>query len=110
MTHQERTMYLRGARDILLRLQGDYDHYVIPYMPMNGKSKNPNLPQSENEFLFPVTNTKIRKMVGEALIKALIEDRRALERFIVGDYNGIAWQVVERDNKGKAKKLIINIK
>ncbi len=107
MTHMEMTMYLKGARDILMRLQEDYEHYIIPYTYC--KLKNPNIELHDTEHPFPITSSKVRKMMGEALIKTLIEDKRSLERFLLWKYNGIKATAVERNKKGQVTRVIISI-
>lgn len=109
MNHQELTAYLKGAMDILMRLQEDYEHYIIPYTYCKCKSKNQNIEQHDNEHLFPITSAEVRKMMGEALIKTLTEDKRSLERFLLSDYNGIKAKAVERNKKGQVTRVIISI-
>ncbi len=109
MKLHEEALYLRGARDILMRLQEDYEHYIIPYVSVKCKQKNPYIELHDTEHPFPITSTKIRKMMGEALIKTLTEDKRSLERFLLSDYNGIKATAVERNKKGIGTKVTITI-
>lgn len=109
MNHQERTAYLKGARDILMRLQEDYEHYIIPYKYFKCESKNPNTELHDTERPFPITSTNVRKYMGEALIKTLTEDKRSLERFLLSDYKRIRAKAVERNKKGQVTRVIISI-
>lgn len=109
MNHQEQTAYLKGARDILMRLQEDYLLYIIPYTPIPTKSKCSERYFFEGEQVFPVTSAKVRKVMGKALIKALTEDERTLERVLSGDYTSFNVTVVERDKNNQPTKVVMSI-
>ena len=107
----EEALYLQGARDILMRLKDDFEHYIIPYAYF--PCKQTSLPEemiSNHKELFPINNTKIRKMIRQALIKTLTEDKQAMERFILGNFQGMSWEVTERDKKGNVKQIKVVVK
>lgn len=106
----EEALYLKGARDVLLRLQECCEHYVIPYVHALYKSKLPEIESALQKFQIPVTSTKDRRLVGEALIKTLTEDKQAMERFILGDFQGMSLEVTERDKKGNVKQIKVVVK
>lgn len=109
MNHQERTAYLKGARDILMRLQECCDHYVIPYVRAYYDSKLPEFESALHSYPCPVANTKDRKMVGAALIKTLTQDKRSLERFLFNHCDFFKVTAVERNKKGQVTRVIISI-
>lgn len=100
--HQE-SLYLQGARDLLLRLQHDFDMYLVPCEKLYSKTD-----VNRYEY-FPVNNTSKRKIVGKGLLKALLSDRESLVRFLQGDYDSLQVTAVERDKKGKIKSLTIKV-
>lgn len=102
------SIYLKGARDLLLRLQDDFDMYLIPAVKCKCK-QSPFTPSEETYDWFPVTNTKTRKLVGEGLKNALLNDRESLVRFLQGDYYSLQVTSVERDKKGKVTELKIKV-
>ena len=110
----EESIYLQGARDILLRLKDDFEMYIIPAKKMKRAKvidniEYRNIIQSEYEW-FPVNNTGIRKVLGDGLLKCLLYDRQSLLRFLLGDYKSLQIQSVERDKKGKIINCKIEIK
>lgn len=103
------SIYLQGARDILLRLRDDFDMYLIPSIKCRVK-KSEFLPYEEEPYeWFPLSNTKTRKIVGKALLETLLYDRISLVRFIQGDYRYLEVKSVERDKKGKITNLKIEV-
>ena len=109
MNHTEMTMYLKGARDILLRLQECSEHYVIPYVRAFHHSNLPEFESSLHSFPCPVANLKDRKMVGEALIKTLTQDKRSLERFLFNECDFFKVTAVERNKKGIVTRVKVTI-
>lgn len=110
----EESIYLQGAIDILLRLKDDFEMYIIPAKKLKRKYKNEdisytNTVQATYEW-FPVNNTEIRKVLGDGLLKCLLYDRQSLLRFLLGDYESLQIQSVERDKKGKVINCKIEIK
>ena len=86
----EESIYLKGARDLLLRLQDDFDMYLVPCAKFTKKDD----PKSYEYF--PIPNTKERKLVGEGLKNALLSHRESLVRFLQGDYHELKIKGVER--------------
>ena len=106
--HQQ-SLYLQGARDLLLRLQHDFDMYLIPSEKCKTEP-SPYLPNVEEHYCwFPINNTSKRKIVGKGLMNALLSDRESLVRFLQGDYDSLQVTAVERDKKGKIKSLTIKV-
>lgn len=100
---REESIYLKGARDLLLRLQDDFDMYLVPCAKFNKKDD----PKSYEYF--PITNTKQRKLIGEGFKNALLSHRESLVRFLQGDYDSLQVTSVERDKKGKVTELKIEV-
>ena len=100
------SFYLQGARDLLLRLQQDYEMYLIPSVKCKCIARFGG--DDPHEY-FPLNNTSARKLVGKGLMNALLQDRESLVRFLQGDYNGLQGSVSKRDKKGKVTELKIEV-
>lgn len=98
------TVYLQGARDILLQLIDDYDMYLIPSEKLYSKT------EADKYEYFPVMNITKRKLVGEAVLDLLINDRKSLSRFLLQDYDGLRVTSVKRDKNGKITQFKIELK
>ena len=98
----EESIYLRGARDILLRLQDDFDMYLIPCGKFYSKTDN-----GKYEY-FPISNNRTRKLIGSALVEALLSRREQLSRFLQGNYKELQINGVER-KKDKVVKIEIEV-
>lgn len=98
----EESIYLKGARDLLLRLQDDFDMYLVPCVKFYKK----DAPKSYEYF--PITNTKERKLIGEGLKNALLSHRESLVRFLQGNYHELKIKGVER-KKDKVVKIEIEV-
>lgn len=103
----EESIYLKGARDLLLRLQDDFDMYLVPCVKYKCKP-SPFALSEETYDWFPVTNTKSRKLIGEGLINALLSHRESLVRFLQGNYHELKIKGVER-KKDKVVKIEIEV-
>lgn len=99
----EESIYLQGARDLLLRLQGDFDMYVVPLEKLYSKK------EPEKYEFFPIGNTAKRKLVGEALVNALLSRRESLVRFLQGNYRELKIKGVKTNKKDKIEKLEIEV-
>lgn len=100
------SFYLQGARDLLLRLQNDYEMCLIPSVKCKCNAKfSGDAPYD----YFPLNNTNTRNLVGKGLVNALLQDRKSLVRFLSGDYNGLQGSVLKRDKKGKVIELKIEV-
>ena len=97
------TLYLQGARDMLLRLKSGYDMYLIPSEKWYSKT------EADKYEYFPVANTNKRRLIGDAVQNLLISDRKSLSRFLLEDYGGLHIKSVERDKKGKITRLEIEL-
>lgn len=110
----QESLYLKGARDLLLLLQKDYDMYLIPSVNLPcTASYQDDMKKAGIEIhpkcYFPLKSPQLRKMVGAALVDKLISDRKSLELFMQGDYNGFYVVAAERDKKDKIKKVKIEL-
>jgi hypothetical protein len=80
------SFYLQGARDLLLRLQNDYEMYLIPSVKCKCNAKF----SGDNSYeYFPLNNANARKLVGKGLMNDVLQERESLVRFLSGDYNGL---------------------
>lgn len=95
---REESIYLQGARDLLLRLQDDFDMYLVPCVKCKCK-QSPYTPSEETYVWLPVTNTKSRKLIGEGLKNALLSHRESLVRFLQGNYHELKIKGVEQKYK-----------
>lgn len=108
------SLYLQGARDLLLLLQKDYDMYLIPSVQLPVKATyiedmaKVGVQVSPKAY-FPLKSPQFRKMVGAALVDKLISDRKSLEFFMEGNCNGFNVVETERDKKDKLKKVKIEL-
>lgn len=108
------SLYLQGARDLLLLLQKDYDMYLIPSVNLpctalyQDDMKKAGIEVQPKER-FPLKSPQLRKLVGEALVDKLIQDRTALVYFMQGCCNGFNVVATERDKKDKLKKVKIEL-
>lgn len=98
----EESIYLKGARDLLLRLQDDFNMYLVPCARFY-KKDNPE----RYEYL-TITNTKERKLIGEGFKNALLSHRESLVRFLQGNYHELKIKGVER-KKDKVVKIEIEV-
>lgn len=93
------SIYLDGARDLLLRLKDDYEISLTPFFDAVYKSKF--YPEARYIFATPCKNPKERKMYGKAVLDLLINDRRALESVLFGDGMELRATDIKRDKKGE---------
>lgn len=99
-------MYLQGARDMLLRIKGGYDMYLIPSEKCTAKKVTD---YGTSYLYFPVANLSKRRLIGDGVLNLLINDRKSLSRFLLEDYDGLRLKSVERDKKGKIIRLEIEL-
>ena len=102
---REESLYLQGARDVLMRLQDSYDMYVIPSVKCRCKSKTTG---REGYDWFPLNKMSLRKLVGKALLKSLIYDRESLVKFLQG-CSELEIKEVKNDKKGEIADIKIKI-
>lgn len=108
------SLYLQGARDLLLRLQEDYEMYLIPAVKCKCRASYKDemakygIQVAPYEY-FPLNNTSMRKLIGSAFTEMLLQDRKSLVAFLEGNNNGFKITDVEKDKKGKIKKLKIEL-
>lgn len=105
--HNE-SIYLQGARDMLLRLQEDYDMYIIPCVLLPYKSEF--IPNNTDKMPYPISNTKMRKLLGKGLIDTLLKDRESLINFLQGQTKELTITNVTKDKKGNITKIELIIK
>jgi hypothetical protein len=102
---REESLYLQGARDVLMRLQDSYDMYVIPSVKCRCRSKTTG---REGYDWFPLNNMYLRKLVGKALLKSLIYDRESLVKFLQG-CSELEIKEVKNDKKGNVAEVKLQI-
>lgn len=106
---REESIYLKGARDVLMRLKDDFCMYLVPSEKRKLKEEHKSSePKPEYEW-FPINDKVMRKLLGSAMYDCLINDRDSLVRFLQGDHDGIQVTEVHKDKKGKTDKLTIKI-
>lgn len=105
---REESLYLQGARDILLRLIEDYDMYLIPSVKCRIKDNEFRYGVDEQYAWFPLSNTKMRKIVGKSLCNTLIHDRESLVRFLNGS-SELEIKDIKRDKKGNVAEVKLRI-
>ena len=108
MNLHEESLYLQGARDILMRLKDAWEMYLIPSIKVQCKPSE-FLPDGKNHAWFPLANTKIRRILGSAMYDALLQDRQTLKRVLQGE-TSIIVKHVAADKKGKITRLVIEVK
>lgn len=102
------SLYLQGARDVLMRLKDDYAMYLVPSV----KCKKKEVYREEckaDYFHFPLANRTLRGLLGDAMIRCLTMDRESLVKYLQGDHTDIIVTGQEKDKKGKVNKLTIKI-
>lgn len=102
---REESLYLQGARDVLMRLQDSYDMYVIPSVKCRCKSK---VTDGEGYCWFPLNKQSLRKLVGKALLKSLIYDRESLVKFLQG-CSELEIKEIKNDKKGEIADIKLKI-
>jgi hypothetical protein len=105
--HQE-SIYLQGARDVLMRLKDDYDMYLVPSVKCERKEEYIEEGKTSYDW-FKIRNKTEQRLLGSAMYDCLINDRGSLVRFLQGDHDGIQITEVHKDKKGKTDKLTIKI-
>lgn len=105
---REESLYLQGARDILLRIIDDYDMYLVPSVKCRIKDSEFRYGVDEQYDWFPLSNTKKRKIVGKALCNTLIHDRESLVRFLNGS-SELEIKDIKRDKKGNVSEVKLRI-
>lgn len=102
---REESLYLQGARDVLMRLQDNYDMYVIPSVKCRCKS---TVTGCTDYAWFPLNKQSLRKLVGKALLKSLIYDRESLVKFLQG-CSELEIKEIKNDKKGEIADIKIKI-
>ena len=105
--HDE-SIYLQGARDVLLRLKDDYAMYLVPSVKFKVKEEHKE-PWSSDYNYFPLTDRTLRKLLGEAMVRCLTMDRESLVKYLQGDHTDIVVTGQEKDKKGKVISITIKI-
>ena len=102
---RDESLYLQGARDVLMRLQDSYDMYVIPSVKCRCKSKTTG---REGYDWFPLNKMSLRKLVGKALLNALIYDRESLVKLLQG-CSELEIKDIKNDKKGEISEIKLQI-
>lgn len=101
------SLYLQGARDVILRLKDDYAMYLVPSVKCKKKEEYREEGKADY-FYFPLANKTLRKLLGDAMIRCLTMDRESLVRYLQGDTD-IVVTGQEKDKKGKVTSITIKI-
>lgn len=104
----EESIYLKGARDVLLRLKDDYAMYLVPSVKCERKEECREEGKGDYEY-FPLRDRTLRGLLGDAMIRCLTMDRESLVKYLQGDHTDIVVTGQEKDKKGKINKLTIKI-
>lgn len=102
------SLYLQGARDVLLRLKDDYAMYLVPSVKLKVKEECKD-PWSPDYNYFPLPDRTLRKLLGDAMIRCLTMDRESLVKYLQGDHTDIVVTGQEKDKKGKVASITIKI-
>ena len=108
MNLHEESLYLQGARDVLMRLKDAWEMYLIPSIKVHCIPSK-FMPNGGNYAWFPLANTKIRRILGSAMYDALLQDSQTLKRVLQGE-TSIIVKHVAADKKGKITRLVIEVK
>lgn len=91
------SIYLDGARDILLKLKDDYEISLTPLFDAVYSSNFD--PDAKHTFATPCRIPKERKMYGKAMLDLLIHDRRALEKVLFQEEMSLKLTDVKKNKK-----------
>lgn len=91
------SIYLDGARDILLKLKDDYEISLTPLFDAVYSSNFD--PDAKHTFAIPCRIPKERKMYGKAMLDLLIHDRRALEKVLFQEEMSLKLTDVKKNKK-----------
>lgn len=105
---KEETLYLQGARDVLMRLRDDYAMYLVPSVKFNIKEEL-RVGGKADYLYFPLPDRTLRKLLGDAIIRCLTMDKDSLAKYLSGDYNAIVITALEKDKKGKTVSITIKM-
>lgn len=105
--HDE-SLYLQGARDVLLRLKDDYAMYLVPGVKYYKKEECREEGKADYCY-FPLENRTAQKLLGDAMIRCLTMDRESLVKYLQGDHTDIVVTGQEKDKKGKITSITIKI-
>lgn len=108
MTLHEESIYLSGARDVLLRLKDDFDMSLVPLVKCKLKEEY-RQKDSTSYMRLPLQNSAHRRLLGAAMYDCLINERESLVRYLSGDFKGIYLDGVQKDKKGKIEKIKIKV-
>lgn len=102
------SIYLDGARDILLKLKDDYEISLTPLFDAVYSSKLD--PDAKYIIATPCRIPKERKMYGKAILELLIHDRRALESVLFQDAMTLQVTDIKRNKKGEVTEYKLRLK
>lgn len=103
------SIYLDGARDLLMRLKDDFDMSLIPSVRYD-RIRTPESKDYEATYLYlPLGDKKKRLMIGSAFTNLMLHDRDALLRFLTDDYDGLSVTRVTKDKRGNVTGLEVDI-
>ena len=103
------SIYIDGARDLLMRLKDDFDMSLIPSVRYDW-IRTPESKDYEASYMYlPLCDKKKRLMIGSAFTNLMLHDRDALLRFLTDDYDGLSVTRVTKDKRGNVTGLEVDI-
>lgn len=103
------SIYIDGARDLLMRLKDDFDMSLVPSVRYD-RIRTPESKDYESSFMYlPVCDKKKMLMIGSAFTNLMLRDREALLRFLTDDYDGLSVTRVTKDKRGNVTGLEVDI-
>ena len=103
------SIYIDGARDLLMRLKDDFDMSLVPSVRYD-RIRTPESKDYEASYMYlPLCDKKKRLMIGSAFTNLMLHDRDALLRFLTGDYDGISVTRVTKDKRGNVTGLEVDV-
>ena len=103
------SIYIDGARDLLMRLNDDFDMSLVPSVRYD-RIRTPESKDYESSHIYaPLCDKKKRLMIGRAFTDLMLRDREALLRFLTDDYDGLSVTRVTKDKRGNVTGLEVDI-
>ena len=103
------SIYIDGARDLLMRLKDDFDMSLVPSVRYD-RIRTPESKDYEASYMYlPLGDKKKRLMIGSAFTNLMLRDRDALLRFLTCDYDGLSVTRVNKDKRGNVTGLEVDI-
>ena len=103
------SIYLDGAKDLLMRMKDDFDMSLVPSVRYD-RIRTPESKDYESSYMYaPLCDKKKMLMIGSAFTNLMLRDRESLLRFLTCDYDGISVTRVTKDKRGNVTGLEVDI-